>query len=577
MAETRKMTRTPKTSKAKPVDEYGHLQPQAPELEEAVLGALMIEKDAYSLVSEILRPESFYERRHQLIYSAITSLALRQQPVDILTVAEQLRSTGELEDAGGPFYITQLSGKVASSAHIEYHARIIAQKFLARELITFTSNIQTKAFDETQDVDDLMQEAEGKLFEISQQNMKKDYTQINPVIQEAYEMLQKAAARTDGLSGLESGFHALDKMTSGWQNSDLVIIAARPAMGKTAFVLSMAKNMAVNAKIPVALFSLEMSNVQLVNRMIVNVCEIPGEKIKSGQLAPYEWGQLDYKIKELYDAPMYVDDTPSLSVFELRTKARRLVREHGVKIIIIDYLQLMNASGMSFGSRQEEVSTISRSLKGLAKELNIPIIALSQLNRGVDDVLMLGCLVGAFMMFIARPITVFACMMPFRKFTTKARLYVSWVGLRGAVPIIFATYPLLAGTEGARLLFNVVFLVTILSLLVQGTTVSWMANLLGLGYAEKSPAFGVDVHEDIPSIFTEVLVNESMLQGGTTLKEINLPEHTLVMMVYRDGDYFVPQGNTALKVGDKLLVISDRGEELESTYKDMGVDEVLKL
>ena len=193
------------------------------------------------------------------------------------------------------------------------------------------------------------------------------------------------------------------------------------------------------------------------------------------------------------------------------------------------------------------------------------------------DVLMLGCLVGAFMMFIARPITVFACMMPFRKFTTKARLYVSWVGLRGAVPIIFATYPLLAGTEGARLLFNVVFLVTILSLLVQGTTVSWMANLLGLGYAEKSPAFGVDVHEDIPSIFTEVLVNESMLQGGATLKEINLPENTLVMMVYRDGDYFVPQGNTELKVGDKLLVISDRGEELESTYKDMGVDEVLKL
>ena len=206
------------------------------------------------------------------------------------------------------------------------------------------------------------------------------------------------------------------------------------------------------------------------------------------------------------------------------------------------------------------------------------------------DVLMLGCLVGAFMMFIARPITVFACMMPFRKFTTKARLYVSWVGLRGAVPILFAIYPmmddvahadllfnLLAGTEGARLLFNVVFLVTILSLLVQGTTVSWMANLLGLGYAEKSPAFGVDVHEDIPSIFTEVLVNESMLQGGATLKEINLPENTLVMMVYRDGDYFVPQGNTELKVGDKLLVISDRGEELESTYKDMGVDEVLKL
>lgn len=367
------------------VNEYGHLQPQARELEEAVLGALMIERDAYSLVSEILRPESFYEHAHQLIYSAITDLAVRQQPVDILTVTEQLKKRGELEEVGGPYYVTQLSGKVASSAHIEFHARIIAQKYLARQLITFTSEIQTKAFDETLDVDDLMQEAEGNLFEISQKNMKKDYTQINPVISEAYELLQKAAARTDGLSGLESGFHSLDKMTSGWQNSDLIIIAARPAMGKTAFVLSMAKNIAVNFKNPVALFSLEMSNVQLVNRLIVNVCEIPGEKIKSGQLAPYEWGQLDYKIKDLYDAPLYVDDTPSLSVFELRTKARRLVREHGVRIIIIDYLQLMNASGMSFGSRQEEVSTISRSLKGLAKELNIPIIALSQLNRGVES------------------------------------------------------------------------------------------------------------------------------------------------------------------------------------------------
>ena len=217
MAEQRRNTRAPRsTAKAKPVDEYGHLQPQALDFEEAVLGALMIEKDAYSVVSEILRPESFYDHRHQLLYKAITTLAMRQQPIDILTVAEQLRTTGELEEAGGPFYITQLSGKVASSAHIEYHARIVAQKFLARELITFTSGIQTKAFDETQDIDDLMQEAEGKLFEISQQNMKKDYTQINPVIQEAYEMLQKAAARTDGLSGLESGFRALDKMTSGW-------------------------------------------------------------------------------------------------------------------------------------------------------------------------------------------------------------------------------------------------------------------------------------------------------------------------------------------------------------------------
>ncbi len=375
----------PRKPKAPQTDEYGHLQPQEPEFEKVVLGALMVERDAYSQVSEILSPDSFYEHRHQLIYEAIRRLNIEQKPVDILTVTEQLKSSGNLEEVGGPFYIAQLSGMVASSAHIEYHARIIAQKYLARELITYTSGIQTKAFDATQDVDELMQEAEGKLFELSQKNLKKDYTQIDPVIKDAYEMLQKAAARSDGLSGISSGFQQLDKMTSGWQNSDLVILAARPAMGKTAFALSMAKNIAVTQRIPVALFSLEMSNVQLVNRLIVNVCEITGEKIKSGQLEPHEWGQLDVKIRDLYGAPLYVDDTPSLSVFELRTKARRLVREHGVKLIMIDYLQLMNASGMNFGSRQEEVSTISRSLKGLAKELNIPILALSQLNRGVES------------------------------------------------------------------------------------------------------------------------------------------------------------------------------------------------
>ncbi len=367
------------------VNEYGRIQPQAVELEEAVLGALMIEKDAYSLVCEILRPESFYEHKHQLIYEAIAELAMNQRPVDILTVKDQLAKQGNLEEIGGPFYITQLSSNVATSAHIEYHARIIAQKYLARQLISFSSNIQSKAFDETLDVDDLMQEAEGSLFELSQRNMKKDYTQIDPVIQDAYELLKKAASRTDGLSGLESGFEDLDRITSGWQKSDLIIIAARPAMGKTAFVLSLARNIAVDYRRPVALFSLEMSNVQLVNRLISNVCEIPGDKIKSGQLADYEWQQLDSKLNGLINAPLYVDDTPSLSVFELRTKARRLVREHKVEIIIIDYLQLMNASGMSFNSRQEEVSTISRSLKGLSKELDIPIIALSQLNRGVES------------------------------------------------------------------------------------------------------------------------------------------------------------------------------------------------
>lgn len=382
-----KRSSTPRSTRPKaPVTpEFGKLQPQARDLEEAVLGALMLEKDAYSVISDILKPECFYEYGHQLIYKAIVDLASKQEPIDMLTVTEQLRRNGTLDEAGGPFLITQLTAKVASAAHVEYHARIIAQKYLARELISFSSDVQTKAFDDTQDVDDLMQDAEGKLFEISQRNVKKDVTQINPVIKDALDQLQIASNRKEGLSGLQTGFNDLDKMTSGWQNSDLVIIAARPAMGKTAFVLSMAKNMAMNYNTPVAVFSLEMSNVQLVNRLIVNTCEIPGEKIKSGQLAPYEWEQLMAKIKDLYDVPLFIDDTPSLSVFELRTKARRLVREHGVKMVIIDYLQLMNASGMSFGSREQEVSTISRSLKGLAKELNIPIIALSQLNRSVES------------------------------------------------------------------------------------------------------------------------------------------------------------------------------------------------
>lgn len=315
--------------------DIGKLPPQARELEEAVLGALMLEKDSYSIVGEILKPESFYDPVHQIIYGAIQGLSMQQKPVDVLTVVEELKRRGELEAAGGPVYIAELSEKVASAAHIEYHARIIAQKYLARELISFSSDVSQNAFDETVDVDDLMQEAEGKLFEISQRNVKKDVIQINPVIKEAMENIQIAANRKDGMSGLPTGFKELDKLTSGWQNSDLVIIAARPAMGKTALVLSMAKNIALDYQQPIAIFSLEMSNVQLVNRLIVNVCQIKGESIKSGRLSDDEWERLDKNHKLLYNAPIYIDDTPSLSVFELRTKARRLVREHKIRAIII--------------------------------------------------------------------------------------------------------------------------------------------------------------------------------------------------------------------------------------------------
>lgn len=385
MPEQAKGGRTKRASRPAIVDTtFAHLQPQALDVEKAVLGAIMIDKDAYAVVCEMLYPESFYEKRNQLIYSAIRDLSGDEHPIDVLTVTERLAKNGTLEDVGGPAYIAELSSRVASSANIEYHARIIAQKFLARQLISFASVVETKAFDDTTDIDDLMQEAESSLFELSQRHMKKDYTQIDPVIKNAVEVIQKASQNKDGLTGVPSGYNKLDDITSGWQSSDLIIIAGRPAMGKTSFALSMAKNIAADYKVPIAFFSLEMSNVQLVNRLISNACEIQGSKILSGQLQPDEWDRLDKRMNNLLGAPMYIDDTPGLSVFELRTKARRLVREHGVKMIMIDYLQLMNANGMRFNSRQEEVAKISTSLKGLAKELDIPILALSQLNRGVE-------------------------------------------------------------------------------------------------------------------------------------------------------------------------------------------------
>lgn len=361
-----------------------HMQPQAVDIEKMVLGALMVDKDAFSVVSEILHPETFYEPRSQKIYKAIQTLSLNEDPVDIMTVVEELKREGTLDDIGGAGYILELSERVASSAHIEYHAKILAQKYLARQLISFASVIETKAFDETVDVDELMQEAEGSLFELSQKNMRQDYTQIDSVVKQAVEILQKAAANKGGLTGIPTGYAKLDDYTSGWQRSDLVIIAGRPAMGKTSFALSLAKNIAVDYDTPIAFFSLEMNNVQLVNRLISNVCEIEGKKILNGQLDDEEWKRLDKNVRKLQAAPIYIDDTPGMSIFELRTKARRLVREKGVQVIMIDYLQLMNANGARFGSRQEEVSTISRSLKGLAKELDIPVLALSQLNRTVE-------------------------------------------------------------------------------------------------------------------------------------------------------------------------------------------------
>lgn len=385
MADTTRNTR----KKAEPIvvinpDATGKLPPQALDLEQAVLGGLMLDKEAYGIVADLLTADSFYAPKHHLIFEAMQHLVQKEEPIDMLTVVEQLKKDEHLEEVGGAVYISELSSKIASTAHLKYHAQIVAQKALARELIRMAASLTEKAYNESEDVEDLMQEAESSIFEISQRSMKRDVVQIDPVIREAYARMQKARQNDTNLSGVPSGFKELDKVTSGWQNSDLIIIAARPAMGKTAFVLSMAKNMAVNFNRPVALFSLEMSNVQLVNRLIMNVCELEGEKIRTGRFTPAEWNKLETNINVLMGAPIYIDDTPSLSVFELRSKARKLVREHKVQCIIIDYLQLMNASGIAFGSREQEVSTISRNLKALAKELDIPVIALSQLNRSVE-------------------------------------------------------------------------------------------------------------------------------------------------------------------------------------------------
>ncbi len=365
--------------------QYGKLPPQAVEVEEAVLGALMLERDAYVTVADIIRAESFYKDEHQKIFETIRDLSASEKPVDLLMVTQELKNRGYLDQVGGPGYITQLTSRVASAAHIEFHARIIAQKFIQRELIRVSSEIQTKSYDDTMDVDDLINFSESSLFKVAESNIKKETLPIKPVIKEALDLFEKARGREEGLIGVPSGFTGLDRITSGWQKTDLIIIAARPSMGKTAFVLTMARNMAVDHNRPVAFFSLEMSSLQLVTRLISSETELNSNKIKNGKLEDWEWEHLNRKLRSFDNAPMFIDDTPALSIFELRAKCRRLKIQHNIQAVIVDYLQLMTAGTDSRSSREQEVSSISRSLKAIAKELDLPIIALSQLNRSVES------------------------------------------------------------------------------------------------------------------------------------------------------------------------------------------------
>jgi len=362
----------------------GRIPPQAIDLEEAVLGAMLIDKKGVDEVIDILQPDAFYKTSHQYIFESIFKLFKSSEPIDLLTVSAALRKNEKLDSIGGEFYLVQLSQKVSSSAHIEFHARIILQKFIQRSLIKISNEIIESSYKESTDVFDLLDEAESKLYDVTQGNIKNPSESAQNLVIKAKRRIEEISKK-DGLSGVSTGFEKLDKLTSGWQPSDLIIIASRPGMGKTALTLSMARNISVLKNIPVAFFSLEMSSLQLITRLISSETGLSSEKLRTGKLKDYEWQQLNSKVGFLEKAPLFIDDTPSLSIFDLRAKARRLSSQHKIKLIIVDYLQLMTTgSNNKAGNREQEISTISRNLKALAKELDIPVIALSQLSRAVE-------------------------------------------------------------------------------------------------------------------------------------------------------------------------------------------------
>ncbi|NDB53415.1 MAG: replicative DNA helicase, partial [Chitinophagaceae bacterium] len=367
---------------------YGKVPPQAKELEEAVLGAIMLERGAFDVVVEILKPGCFYVEAHQRIFSAMQSLANKSQPIDLLTVAEELRTKEELDLVGGAYYLTRLTNAVVSSANIEAHARIILQKFIQRELIRVSGEIINDAFEDATDVFDLLDDAESKLYEITNNNLRKNFETIDSVLVNTIKRIEDLRNKNEDLTGVTSGFPSLDRVTYGWQKTDLIILAARPAVGKTAFALNLARNAAMlpGKPTPVAFFSLEMSASQLVQRILAAESEIWLEKISRGKMEEHEMKQLYARgVQRLSQAPLFIDDTPALNIFELRAKCRRLKNKHDIGMVIIDYLQLMSGTGEGRNSnREQEISNISRNLKALAKELGIPIIALSQLSRAVE-------------------------------------------------------------------------------------------------------------------------------------------------------------------------------------------------
>lgn len=367
---------------------YGKVPPQAPELEEAVLGAIMLEKDKLAEVLEIIQsPNCFYVDANQKIYAAIRNLFDKGMPVDLLTVTEELRKTNELEIVGGAYYLTRLTMSVVSSAHVEAHARIVMEKFIQRELIRISGSVIADAYEDSTDVFDLLDKAESHLYEITDKHLRKNFKSLKEVLVQTVHEIEEAKNKKEAVTGVPTGFTKLDTLTAGWQKNALIIVAARPAVGKTAFTLNLAMNAAMNANkpFPVAFFSLEMGAGELVKRMLSAVTEITMDAITKGRMEEHEFIQMTQRMNKLASAPIYLDDQAALNIFELRAKARRLKQRHDIQMIIIDYLQLMTAGIDKGGNREQEISKISRDLKALAKELEIPIIALSQLNRGVES------------------------------------------------------------------------------------------------------------------------------------------------------------------------------------------------
>lgn len=361
--------------------EMGNKPPQAIDVEEAVLGAMLLEPSCVDEAMEELSASCFYDPKHKMIFEAMSSLVNEHVSVDIITVSNKLKEKGNLEAVGGAVVLANLSENVGSAAHIEYYIKILKQKTIQRDLITASYDILRDSYDDSIKVDELIDKAQTKVFNAIQSNVRKEVQDIGSVINSAMSDIEKMQDNT-GLNGVPSGFVSIDRITMGWQKSDLIILAARPSVGKTAFSLNLARNAAVDHHMPVAFFSLEMSAIQLAKRLMTTESGLSPDKIKGGvKLEQFEWEQLEYKLKALSKAPLYIDDTPGLQLMEFRTKAKNLVKNKQVRLIIVDYLQLMQGPSELKGMREQEVAAISRTLKATAKELEVPIIALSQLSR----------------------------------------------------------------------------------------------------------------------------------------------------------------------------------------------------